>query len=225
MSDKKRLCRCHFWRNFDYFENDRVCPDKAKPLSLLPRRFHPGPLQPDSASGKALQKLLRRAPEDAVGLHYKWLPIISYLPICPWHTLLVLCFLSFSIFDDSIWPKASWAVGFFVGLSFAETLYRNCCQFQLSSDCRGFKATRFKDLNSLECEHGPGVGGISGESSPLTTCLCSLQSTEVLLPCCAFAAPEWLVFFAIQTAFACPTRLCELLLLLNSFVYFASRES
>jgi len=28
------------------------------------RRFHPGPLQPDSASGKALQKLLRRAPEE-----------------------------------------------------------------------------------------------------------------------------------------------------------------
>ena len=72
-------------------------------LSLLPRRFHPGPLQPDSASGKALQKLLRRAPEDAVGLHYKWQPIIlAYLPVCPWHTLLALCFLSFSIFDDSI---------------------------------------------------------------------------------------------------------------------------
>ena len=45
-------------------------------------------------------------------------------------------------------------------------------------------------------------------------------ATEVLLPCCAFAAPEWLGFFAIQTAFACPKRFCELILLLNSFVYF-----
>ena len=31
----------------------------------MSRRFHPGPLQPDSASGKALGKSLQRAPEDA----------------------------------------------------------------------------------------------------------------------------------------------------------------